>query len=205
MPDLVVGAHPERLLACLGPGASLATARRLQDAPRLRGRLQALLVERFATGGDAPSAAATATAARPAAADASILEAHDLDEAARLAGAIWHARALKLLVTGAAVGGLIARIGRRAYGFGLRNAASAIETTPIADPDLLAEAIERDGFLCLGARFATDSRALRLRLLTRLPPGTPAEADSFPEVHLRNAPEILARVAAELNERPHGA
>jgi hypothetical protein len=137
--------------------------------------------------------------------DVSILDDPDLLDAARLAGALWHARALRLLVSGAVVGDLVARIGRRAHAFGLRNIAHAVEIAPaVADPLALASDIERDGLRCLGARFA-GCPAARLRLLTRLPPGTPAEAETFDDVYVRNAPAVLARVAEELGTSHHDA
>ena len=200
--DLVQGTHPERLRACLDARLGLRTIRRLQESQRLRGGLQALIVQRYGElAGRVPDAAEVV------ACDAGIAEAlldhPNLTEAAYLAGAIWHARALKLLVSGPAVAGLVACIGRRAHACGLRHAALAVETVAIADPSALAVAIERDGFLCLGACFRAAPPALRLRFLLRLPPGTPAEADDFGEAHLRNAPAILARVAAELEEARH--
>jgi hypothetical protein len=204
-PDLVADAHPERLRACLGERVSAATVHRLQQSRRLRPRLQALLVRHFGeSAGPSPEPAGGALEeGHPA---ASILDHPDLLEATRLAGALWHARALRLLVSGGAVGELVSRIGRRAHAFGLRNVAHAVEAAPTAaDPIALASAIERDGLLCLGAGFAAACPALRLRLLTRLAPGTPAEAAHFDDIHVRNAPAVLARVAAELGEPPHGA
>ena len=219
-PELVSRAHPERLLACLDPRLSAATVRRLQDCRRLLARLHDLLVRRYGAllappgapsvdhAEDARLAGASpelGEAGDAGLAEAAILGHPDLMEVARLAGAVWHARSLKLLVSGPAVAEVVSRIGRRAHAFGLRNAAAAVASTPASDPVALAGAIERDGLLCLGAGLLAGSPALRLRVLLRLPPGTPAEAESFEEVVLRNAPAVLARVAAELQGPSHVA
>ena len=201
--DLVADAHPERVRAALGERVSAATVQRLQESRRLRARLQALLIHHHGgSAGHTPDPVGGML--RDGAPEVSILDEPDLLDAARLAGALWHARALRLLVSGAVVGDLVARIGRRAHAFGLRNIAHAVEIAPaVADPLALASEIERDGLRCLGARFAS-SPASRLRLLTRPPPGTPAEAETFDDVYVRNAPAVLARVAAELGKSHDG-
>jgi hypothetical protein len=199
--DLVRRAHPERLRACLDPRIGPATATRLQEAGRFRARLDALLMRHFTP--PAPETVAEdAGSSEAEAALASILARAEPTEAARLAGAIWHAGSLKRLVSGPAVGELVGRIGRRAHACGVRNAAAAVATAPIADPAALAAAVERDGLLCLGAA-AVGSPRLRLHLLMMLPLGTPAEAERFSELHRANAPVILVRVAAELDEPRH--
>jgi len=199
--DFVARAHPERVRACLDPRVSLATARRLQDCRRLRHRLHAVMAERYGSL-DVQNSATVSATSDAAAALASILASTDPIEAARLAGALWHARSLKLVLSGPAVAGLVAQIGRRAHAFGLRNAQAAVDATPITDPVALASAIERDGLLCLGA-CASGSPALRLRLAVMLAPGTPVDADHLPASFLTNAPAVLARVAAELDDGRH--
>ena len=102
----MASAHPDRLAACLDVPLSRRTLRRLQQCERLHARLNALLVERWEgqIGDDPELGAGHAGTQDP---PPSLLEHPDIYEIARLAGAVWHSRSLKSLVSGTVVGELV--------------------------------------------------------------------------------------------------
>lgn len=196
--DPIAVAHPERLSARLDPRLGAALIERLRACPRLRPRLARVLVAPPPLDGEETGEGAGALAER--------LTECDPEELARLAGAVWHANALKLVISGKAVAELVQRIGPHARAFGLRNAALAVAEEAVAtEPAELAQAIERDGLRCLGAWLARVPAETRARLLLRLPPASPAELVDGDAAGLVRAPAIMARVLAERDEAPEAA
>ncbi|MBB3903302.1 nodulation protein NolU [Methylobacterium brachythecii] len=169
--------HPDRVRAAYDPRLSDATVSRLLSCRRSRDRIES-----------AVSVGASAAEAPP---DGYAWLLDDPAGAARRAGAGLHARALRNVLSGPQVAALIQAIGREAHAFGLRHAA---EAAPRALDGELAEAILRDGFACLAVWLATQPAALRAAVLLRLPPGTPAEAETADAEISRRADALMARV-----------
>lgn len=173
--------HPARVRAALDPRLNDGTIARLMACERLRGRLDAHL------GLDGLAGAS----------DASVLTSHrwlltDPAEAARRAGVLLHGQTLRAILSGPAVGELIATIGREAHALGLRQGALM---PPRANGGDLVGAILRDGEACLGAWLQGQPDMLRKAILLRLPPGSEVEAKIFdPDLH-ESAPAIMAQVA----------
>lgn len=180
----LTGVHPERLRAVLDPRLSEATLARLMDCGRLRGRLDA----RLGRAGEAlPDEAAWLTA--------------DPDEAACRAGALLHGQAVRAVLSGPAVTDLVTAIGREAHVLALRYGA---QMPPRSHGEDLAEAILRDGELCLGAWLMRQDGALRRAVLLALPPGTPIEAGPFTPDLEEGAGAIMALVARSFGQGETG-
>lgn len=179
--ELAASAHPTRLAARLDPALSAATLAQLQKCPRLQLRLTELLLDndldsnRIDWGPD-------------------LLRGNDPHRAALLAGSIWHARSLLKLVSQPDLTVLIGYIGADAHAFGIRHLAHAIENRLIADPEKLAQQIERDGHACLGAWLHDRPVMERDRVLLRLPVGTAAE-NPQPE-HVNASGRLFSLVVA---------
>src|SRR5262245_56231928 len=101
--------HPSRISAALDERVTAETARKLQSCGRLHERLasqmQPALLEQDLW--PIPDAEFFATSIHPR-------------EMARLAGAVWHAASLRLVLTGKAASELVTIIGEKAFTFGLR-------------------------------------------------------------------------------------
>ncbi len=160
--ELASSAHPTRLAARLDPALSAATLARLQQCPRLQRKLTKLLLEN-----DSES---SRTDWAP-----DLLRGNDPHRAALLAGSVWHARSLLKLVSQPDLSVFIEHIGADAHAFGIRHQSHAVANRLIADPERLAQEIERDGHGCLGAWLHDMPVMERNRVLLRLPVGTAAE------------------------------
>ncbi|WBL81364.1 nodulation protein NolU [Bradyrhizobium xenonodulans] len=179
--------HPSRIASALDRRLTLETARRLQNCPRLHDRLAAQ-IQPFLTQQDLWPLPDTADfIAMPA----------DLEHIARRAGAVWHAASLRLVVTGKAASSLVGMIGETAFTFGLRHAAAAIAPAQSLDPSDLAEAIERDGFACLGAWLAIEPKPRRDAVLLRLTPVQAGYTRLFSLNHPAAARAVMDIVMAE--------
>lgn len=142
--------------------------------------------------------------AEAAAAWGARLSEHDPRRIATLAGAAWHARSLKLVISGPAVVAIVETIGSEAHGFALRNADVAVDdaAAPAApDPAELVARIESDGLRCLGLFLLRLQAAVRDEVLVRLPPRSAAERPDGDPSASAAAAVIMARVLAEL-DRP---
>jgi hypothetical protein len=196
-------AHPDRVRACLDLRLSDAVVKRLADSERVGPRVAEVMLHRH---GLSPQALDEyyRSAPRPASeADIHPLLRCDLAQCACLAGAAWHARSLKQCLSGKVVADLTARIGQGARAFGLRNANLAVSSQVYAGAVELAAAINDDGLRCIGALVSSKDAVLRALVRLRLPPGTPAEAGTFGDEHLRHASAIVERALAELRGTPH--
>lgn len=181
--ELAASIHPTRLAARLDASLSAATWVRLQKSPRLQIRLLGLLLDHeldlkgLVSGPD-------------------VLLGHDPQRAALLAGGIWHARSLIRLISKQDVAVLIGRVGAEAQAFGIRHAAHAVSTSVIADPQQLAQEIDKDGHACLGAWLDEKSMLDRSRVLLRLAVGT--AADHPAAEHRVSADRVFSLVLAHL-------
>jgi hypothetical protein len=193
-PDLVTIAHRDRLAARLDPHLAPITLERLRSSARLRPRLARLLL--------APAAAKPLPGEhRHPDADTAIAKAianHSPTKLARLAGAAWHGRALKLVISGREVAGLAQAIGQEAYLFGLRNADLAVEDGGAAED--LAASIDYDGLRCLGLALLVLPKPIRIAVLLRLPPGSVAETVEPDPALMETATAIVARVLSHLEQ-----
>lgn len=186
---LVASIHPSRFAARLDPLLSPPTLLRLQQSSRLRPKLAELLL-----GSELDVSRANWSD--------DLLLGHDPRRAALLAGSIWHARSVLKLVSRHDLSILVEMIGAEAHTFGIRHLASAIATTPIADPEQLSRQIERDGHACLGAWLDEAPALERARVLLRLPVGTAADS---PLADYRGAAgPLLSLVVAHLRTEVAG-
>jgi hypothetical protein len=118
-------------------------------------------------------------------------------DVARLAGAIWHAASLRLVVTGKAAAELVATIGENAFAFGLRHAAASVTPAQAIGPSELAHAIDGDGLACLGAWLAGEPKPRRDAVLLRLPPEETERARRFGPEHITACQSVMTIVMAE--------
>lgn len=183
-PDLAAFAsliHPARLAAGLDASLSAATLARLQGSGRTQERVARLLLGDTVETGPDP------------------LFGQAPRRAALLAGSIWHARSLLKLISGQDLGILVEKVGVECQPFGVRHIGQAVSTILFTDPERLAEAIEQDGYGCLGAWLATVPERDRHRVLLRIPPGTAAETPAA--AYRATADAIFAAVLTQLSSQ----
>lgn len=179
--------HPSRIAAALDQRLTAETVRKLQNCHRLEQRLAAQMKPRLAEQDLWPIPASIEFLAGPA---------HP-QEVARLAGAIWHAASLRLVVTGKAAAELVATIGEKAFAFGLRHAAASIAPAQAIGPSELAHAIDRDGLACLGAWLAGEPKPRRDVVLLRLSPEETERARRFSPEHMTACQPVMTIVMTE--------
>lgn len=135
-------ASPERTADLLGHGVSATLVEKLTGAPRLQGRLAALLVSRLGDLGRLDDRQVSVLAMTPDA----------LRELAVRAGAVWNAGAVARIIDGATRRALTARLGDDAYGLALSGRRLAPPDGPV---DLtfaaIADAAPIEGAACLAA------------------------------------------------------
>lgn len=192
---LVETVHPARIARRLDPRMTVATVERLRSTTRLRRRLAVLVVlpapAMIAEDQDTSDPIVAELGRR--------LLPHEPLRLARMAGATWHARTLKLIVSGKSVAALVEAIGDEAYAFGLNTVDLAI--APGLDRgsgEAAAKVVEADGLRCLGLVLDRLSPQVRTEILLRLPPGTGAEGPGA-ETSAADAIAILTRVVGELD------
>ena len=192
-PLRVAAVHPAHLGACL-PRLSDATIRRLQACRRLDGALGEMLAARGGAAAwiepDLSGPARLALAGRD-----------EIERAATVMGAIWHATPVRLCIGGDAVSLLVAEIGAEARAAALRHAALGVAAPEPMPPRELAAAVARSADACLDAWLATLPGGVRQGVLFKLPPRGPA-ADG--ELHEKAGAIIAAAVDAVLGERALG-
>ncbi|MGQ4274900.1 nodulation protein NolU [Terrihabitans sp. B22-R8] len=176
--------HPARLASCLAPGLDFETIGKMQAAPRLHVRLA-----RLAFGSAFPIEAEWGP---------DVLRGADPERVALLAGAVWHARSLLMLVSGQQLATLAQHVGRDIHSFGVRHVSHSVSEEAIDQPDRLADAIRRDGLACLRAWLGEYSPLERRRVILRLDPATPLEAFEFSPQHRSAAKSIVERVLDHL-------
>ncbi|MCA6105788.1 nodulation protein NolU [Bradyrhizobium cenepequi] len=179
--------HPSRIAAVLDQRLTAETIRKLQNCRRLEQRLAMQMRPGLADQELWPIPAPAEFLAGPA---------HPQD-AARLAGAIWHAASLRLVVTGKAAAELVATIGEKAFAFGLRHAAASVVPAQAIGVSELAHAIDRDGVACLGAWLAGEPKPRRDAVLLRLPPEEAERARQFSPEHMTACQSVMTIVIAE--------
>ncbi len=176
---------PERLAPLLAPGLSSGLAGRLLLSPRLAPRLPRLLEELL---GSPALALADLPEGETRLAQAS---GEVLARAARLAGAVWHARRIRALLLAADVAAFCRTHGGATRRAALRHGDLAADEPGDAPLDT---AIPADGAALLAA--------WREALPAPLPPWValrlPLEVDAEPgKAHRERGPLILSRIAAE--------
>ncbi|WP_027535588.1 hypothetical protein [Bradyrhizobium sp. WSM3983] len=181
--QLAASIHPTRVAARLDALLSAPTLIRLQKSPRLQVKLAELML------GDE-------IVSKGSAWGSDLLLGHEPSRAALLAGSVWHARSLLKLVSKPRLAILIERIGPEAHAFAIRHLVNAIAITSTDDPEQLSQQIEHDGHACLGAWLNEASPLDRMRVLLRLPAGTPA--DNPAAEHRNMAGPLLSLVMAHL-------
>ncbi|MDI4231932.1 nodulation protein NolU [Bradyrhizobium sp. Arg237L] len=179
--------HPSRIAAALDQRLTAETIRKLQNCRRLEQRLAAQMK---------PGLVAQDLWPIPASADFLACPANP-QAVARLAGAIWHAASLRLVVTGKAAAELVATIGEKAFAFGLRHAAASVGPAQAIGPSELAHAIDRDGLACLGAWLAGEAKPRRDAVLLRLSPEDTEQARQFSPEHMTACQSVMTIVMAE--------
>lgn len=190
----IADVHPAHLGACL-PRLSDATLRRLQGCRRLGGPLGELLAAR---GGPAvwPEPETLAGPARLALAGRD-----EIQRAATVMGAIWHAASVRSCINGASVALLIREIGAEARDAALRNAALGVADLELVPPREMAAAVAHSADACLDFWLATLPGGVRRRVLLKLPPRGPA---TEAELHERAGAIIAAAVDVVLPEEELG-
>lgn len=183
--------HPARISAALDPRLTPETVRKLTNCRRLHRRLAEPLRASFAKDDLWPPAAATELLATP----------EHPGELAGLAGAVWHAASLRLVVASKAATELIAAIGEAAFAFGLRQGAAAVAPAQGLAPSALAEAIARDGLACLGAWLATAPKPRRDAMLLQLSADDAERTRQFDASHQAACGRVMALVWAEGSTR----
>jgi hypothetical protein len=191
--------HLERLRARLDPRLTSETIARLLTCERLRTSLTRMACGDLAEIGESDGEEQSAVPK-----EQEPLLAHDPGLIARLAGAVWHGRSLRALISGRDVAALSALVGKDVHVCGVRNAEFARASEIISDPYALADVIVEDGHACLGAWLETASSALRRCMLLRLPPGTRAEVGACDEGHKQSCGSIMTRIWAHLAEQERG-
>jgi hypothetical protein len=179
--------HPSRIAAALDQRLSAEAVRKLQNCRRLEQRLATQMKLGLAEQDLWPI---------PGSADFLASPAHP-QEVARLAGAIWHAASLRLVVTGKAAAELVATIGEKTFAFGLRHAAASVAPAQAIGASELAHAIDGDGLACLGAWLASEPKPRRDAVLLRLSPEETEQARRFDPEHMTACQSVITIVMAE--------
>jgi hypothetical protein len=179
--------HPSRISLALDQRLLPETVQKLLNCQRLHERLAAEMRTPLVKEDLWPI---------PTAADFLAAPAHPRDMA-RLAGAVWHAASLRLVVTGKAASELVAAVGEKVFTFGLRHAAMAVAPARTTRPSELAEAIDCDGLSCLGAWLAAEPKPRRNALLLRLSPEEVELARQFNPDHKAMCKAVMAVVLAK--------
>ena len=195
--DLVAIAHPSHLSLILHPDLAPALKARLQSCRRLQARLATLLSQASVPMPHGIPAGLAADTEAGKSIDADRLLRIDLLEAVRLAGAAWHSKALRKLIRGNDIADVVAQIGARAHGFGVRQNLDS-DALPIAEPAALAKAILDDGWHCLACWLAQSPAPVRVRIFVRLPQGTAIPDPAFTGARRARALALAAPVIAEL-------
>jgi hypothetical protein len=155
---------------------------RLVQTPRLRKRLDDLITSRFAALGPLDPVQARLIA----------MNEQEMTELAAKAGAIWHAGSIARVIDQAGRHILIGLLGERHYKLAL----AAVQEQPAAAllpgiPQVIAEAVAKDGAACLAAWCARQPPALRGCLDLMRPAALPAPT------HLAAGPRIIAKLLAQ--------
>lgn len=136
-------------------------------------------------------------------AGADVLAGHDPRKVIILAGAIWHARSLLKLVAGAQISAFEERVGEGIQSIGLRHLSLASQDGVIESPEELAEAVKRDGQLCLSAWLQNCSPFDRQRVLVRAEAGFSLPPCPLPRIE--QTKKIVSQVLSHLNRQAQGS
>ena len=191
--------HADRLRALLPSSLPRNVADEIRATPRLQRVLNAKLTETM------PPYQSPGPAEPDGLADWEHrlirLDVADTAAVVLLAGAVWHAATLKMMVMREALKEALAAIGHRAHALALRHA----DLTPVAasaiPPDGLRLTAERDGVLCLAAWADGLPPEPAGRVWLKLPPRH-LETQPPTDIHRVHALPIVERCAQEVFE--HG-
>lgn len=159
--------HPARLAAAFTPPIPTDVAAQLLAHPRFKGRIDAMF------GGPAPMDRAT------------------LDDLARRAGPVLHARSFVREIRGPVIAELTARFGAGA----LADARAHADLGRDRDAPADAETITADGIACLGAWIAALPDDIRTRITAQWPDDASLPRTSDATI-LTLGPQIIDRLAA---------
>ena len=112
------------------------------------------------------------------------------------AGGVWHAGRLKWLIENSQRARLSNELGIDVFPVAMRHSELASADSEPTDPSILADSIQHDGQRCWLSWLATQSAAVRSRLLLMLPPRSPVADNWLPEQK-----ELGTAIFARLLER----